>query len=242
MGIVYFAYGVASYAIFFATFLYLIGFLSNAVVPKSIDTGIVDPVGQALLVNVLLMSIFGVQHSIMARPWFKKAWTEIVPKPIERSTYTLLSSLALILLYWQWRPIDGYLWHFESQFVRGIFWALFLGGFGIVLVSTFMIDHFDLFGLRQVFLNLRKKEYTHHPFMTPGFYKFVRHPLYVGWFIAFWATPDMTISHLVFALGMSGYILAAIPHEERDLTTHFGEKYENYRKETPMLVPKRRRT
>ncbi len=241
MGIIYLLYGTVSYAIFFVTFLYMIGFLGNFIVPKSINSGVAGPGLEALFINVVLIAVFGLQHSIMARPWFKKSWTQIVPKPAERSTYVLVSSLALILLYWQWRPMPEYLWHVESGAGRALLTGLMFTGFGIVLLATFTIDHFDLFGLRQVFLRFRNSDYFHRPFVTPGMYKLVRHPLYLGWLIAFWATPDMTYGHATFALGMSGYIFAAIPHEERDLITFLGADYENYKKTTPAILPSFRR-
>jgi protein-S-isoprenylcysteine O-methyltransferase Ste14 len=177
----------------------------------------------------------------MARPWFKKSWTRIVPKPAERSTYVLLSSLALMLLYWQWRPMPELLWHVENETGRAVLYGIMMLGFSIVLISTFLIDHFDLFGLRQVFLRFRNVEYTHHAFVTPLFYKLVRHPLYLGFLIAFWATPDMTESHALFALSMTGYIFAALPHEEGDLVHYFGNDYVAYKKRTPAVIPFLRR-
>lgn len=231
-----FAYGVIGYLIFFATFLYLIGFVGNLVVPKSIDSGVEVSAGAALLINVALLLLFGLQHSVMARPAFKSWWTKIVPQPIERSTYTLLSSLALLLMYWQWRPMTGEIWRLEgggAMVVHG----LMLVGFAIVLVSTFLIDHFELFGLRQVFLNLRGNDYSGKPFMAPLFYQFVRHPLYLGFLIAFWATPVMTHGHLLFAVVNTLYIFIAIPMEEKDLTDALGEPYVRYKQETPMILP-----
>ncbi len=230
-------YGVVSYSIFFLTFLYLIGFLNNAVVPKGIDTGTPGSMGVALVVNVLLYALFGIQHSVMARPAFKERWTQIVPKPIERSTYTLLSSLILILLFWQWRPMPTYIWHVEAELLRAVLTGLCLVGFLIVLYATFLIDHFDLFGLRQVFLHMRGTAYTHKKFATPSLYRMIRHPIYLGWMIAFWATPDMTVGHLMFAALGTAYMLIAIPIEEKDLAEFHGEEYKRWRESTPMIVP-----
>ncbi len=231
------AYGLICYGIFFGTFLYAIGFLANMVVPHSVDSGTAGPVGTAILVDTLLLLLFAVQHSVMARPGFKKLWTRIVPQPVERSTYVLLSSLALILLFWLWRPIPGTLWEVEAPAGRMLLQGLLFAGFGIVLYASFLIDHFDLFGLRQVSLYLRGKEYTHKPFGTPGAYKLVRHPLYVGWILSFWATPVMTYGHLLFSVVATGYIFAAIVLEERDLLRFLGEDYRRYRETTPMIVP-----
>jgi protein-S-isoprenylcysteine O-methyltransferase Ste14 len=193
--------------------------------------------GQALLVNVGLLGLFALQHSIMARPAFKRWWTKFVPPPVERSTYVLFSSLALLLLFWQWQPMGGKIWTIENSTGRLLLYGLFAFGWLLVLVSTFLINHFDLFGLRQVYLYLRGKEYTSLKFGTPGPYKLVRHPLYVGWFFAFWATPTMTVAHLVFALLTTAYILIAIQLEERDLLTAHAA-YAEYRRQVPMLVPR----
>ena len=230
-------YGVVSYAVFFATFCYAIGFVTNLVVPKSMDAVPTDPAGKALLINLGLLGLFAVQHSVMARPAFKRWWTRIVPVPAERSTYTLLSSLALILLFWQWRPMGPVIWDVQQPAIRYVVLTLGFGGWLLVLVSTFLINHFDLFGLRQVWLHFRGRPYTSLKFATPGPYRLVRHPLYVGWFIAFWATPTMTAAHLVFALATAAYILIAIQLEERDLVTYHGSDYVEYRKRVPMLVP-----
>ncbi len=234
-----FLYGVACYAIFFLTFLYLIGFLSNLLVPRSVDVGPAAATLTALAINIALIALWGIQHTVMARPGFKEKWTKIVPKSVERSTYVLISSLILILLYWQWRPMTGQvIWEAEAVWAQYLAWAVFFGGFGIVLLSTFIIDHFDLFGLRQVWLNLRQKEYTDPGFKVTFFYKFVRHPLYVGWIMAFWGTPRMTLGHLMLAVGMTAYILIAIRYEERDLVQILGDDYAQYREKVPMLIPR----
>ncbi len=232
-----FVYGVASYALFFGTFLYAIGFIGNFFVPKTIDGTPEVPFGEALLINLALLSLFAIQHSVMARLGFKRWWTRIIPKPAERSTYTLLSSLALILMFSMWQPLGGVVWDVQDSVGQIVLYTLFGLGWGLVLLSTFLINHFDLFGLRQVWLYLRGKEYTPLAFRTPSLYKYVRHPLYVGWLFAFWATPTMTVTHLLFAVVTTAYILFAIRLEERDLVGEHGPKYEAYRKRVPMLVP-----
>ena len=234
--IVVFLYGVVSYGVFFGTFLYAAGFVGNLLVPKGLDAPPVGSFGTSLLIDLGLLGLFAVQHSVMARPAFKRAWTRIVPPAAERSTYVLASSLALILLFWQWRPLGGVVWDIEAPVGRALMHAGFAFGWLLVLVTTFLINHFDLFGLRQVWLHLRGRPYEPLPFKTPGPYRLVRHPLYVGWFFAFWATPTMTATHLLFAVMTTGYILVAIQLEERDLVAAHPE-YEGYRRRVPMLVP-----
>jgi methanethiol S-methyltransferase len=239
--ILVFVYGVAAYAFFLGTFLYAIGFIGNFGVPRTLDGAPADPLGRALAVNVGLLGLFAVQHSVMARKWFKEAWTRIVPPQVERSTYVLFSSLALSLLFWQWRPLGGEVWSVESPAGRVVLRALFAFGWGLVLVATFLINHFDLFGLRQVWLHLTGRPYTMLHFRTPGPYRLVRHPLYVGWFFAFWMTPTMTLSHLLFAVATTAYILIAIQFEEKDLVRDHGAAYKEYRQNVPMLIPATRR-
>jgi protein-S-isoprenylcysteine O-methyltransferase Ste14 len=234
-------YGTICYALFFATFLYAIGFLGNVLVPNSIDSAPRGPLWEALVIDTLLLGLFAVQHSVMARPGFKRRWTRIVPKPVERSTYVLFSSLALILMFWQWRPIGVTIWSIESSLGQAVAYGMFAFGWGLVLVTTFLINHFDLFGLRQVWLYFRGRPYRPLRFVMPGPYRMVRHPLYVGWLFAFWATPTMTLAHLVFALATTGYILVAIQLEERDLVAEHGAKYIRYRRQVPMLAPRLRR-
>lgn len=232
------AYGAICYALFFATFLYLIAFLADVSVPKTIDSGAATDLGRALLVDVALLALFGLQHSVMARPGFKAWWTRFVPRPIERSSYVLASSLVLILLFWQWRPIEAPVWQVESALGAGFLRGAFLLGVGTVLYATCLIDHFDLFGLRQVVLHFRRKAYSEKRFATPSLYRFMRHPLYVGWIVTFWAAPSMSAGHFLFALGMTAYILLAIPLEERDLETALGEPYRRWREQTPLFVPR----
>ncbi|MBZ5607511.1 MAG: isoprenylcysteine carboxylmethyltransferase family protein [Acidobacteriia bacterium] len=235
--IVAFAYGIACYGVFFATLLYAIGFLVNFGVPKAIDSGREGSAAAALAIDGALLALFALQHSVMARPWFKRAWTLIVPEPVERSTYVLFSSAALLLMFWQWRPIGGTIWRVDGGIAQVIIVGLYVVGLVIVLLSTFLINHFDLFGLRQVYLYLLGRKYTHLEFRTPFFYRYVRHPLYVGWLLTFWAAPVMTVAHLFFAVMTTAYILVAIRFEEADLVTVHGEKYRRYRKQVPMIVP-----
>ena len=235
--IAFFVYGVACYFVFLGTFLYAIGFIGNFGVPTTLDGPATGPLLSALAVNTGLLALFAVQHSVMARKWFKQRWTRVVPRPIERATYVLFSSAALIVLFWQWRPMGGEVWAVENPTVALLLLGLFAFGWTLVLVSTFLIDHFDLFGLRQVWLYLRGMPYTAREFVTPGLYRLVRHPIYVGWFFAFWMTPTMTLAHLLFAVATTSYILIAIQFEEHDLVREYGELYEEYRRRVPMLVP-----
>lgn len=234
-----FVYGAVCYTIFLATFLYAMGFVGNVAVPTTLDGTAQLPWWQALLINTALLGIFALQHSTMARPAFKRRWTRLVPRPVERSTYVLFSSAALIALFVYWQPIGGVIWDVQAPFGRAVLYGLFAFGWGLVLVATFLINHFDLFGLRQVWLYLLGRQYTPLHFKTPGPYKLVRHPLYVGWLFAFWATPTMTLAHLVFALVTTGYILIAIQLEERDLMK-FHREYADYRQRVPMLIPRLR--
>lgn len=231
------AYGVAAYFLFLGTFLYAIGFVTGIAVPKTIDTGTIVPVGQALLVNLVLLSIFAVQHSVMARKPFKQWWTRLVPPAVERSTYVVLASLCLILVFWQWRPIPEVVWHVANPAAATAVQALGFFGWFLVLISTFLINHFELFGLHQVALNLAGREPAAPKFRTPALYKIVRHPLYLGFIVAFWSAPVMTAGHLLFAMVTTAYILVAIVLEERDLIDHFGDEYRRYRERVAMIVP-----
>ena len=235
-----FLYGIASYLVFFVTFLYAVGFVTGVIVPKTIDTGVLVPASQAFTVDLLLMSVFAIQHSVMARRQFKQWWTKWVPKSVERSTYVLFSSLALILLCAMWRPIPAVIWRLDAPLLRVAMTALSFTGFAIVLSSTFLINHFELFGLRQVTSNLNGGTLPAPQFRTPLYYKFVRHPIYLGFIIAFWATPVMTVGHLLFAAGTTGYIIVGILLEERDLIDLFGDEYRRYKRRVSMLVPWRR--
>jgi protein-S-isoprenylcysteine O-methyltransferase Ste14 len=234
---VVFVYGVLCYVVFLVSLLYAVGFIGNFAVPKSIDAGPSGSLTGALAVNGTLLAVFALQHSIMARRSFKRTLTRVIPEPAERSTYVLFSSLALLLMFWQWQPIGGVIWDAGKGPAQATVFGLYGLGLCIVLASTFLINHFDLFGLRQVYLYLRRTPYTPLQFRTPFFYRYVRHPLYVGWLLTFWAAPVMTVAHLFFAVMTTAYILIAIQFEERDLVAMHGQKYRQYQKEVPMIVP-----
>ncbi len=230
-------YGVVSYFLFFGTILYMIGFVGDFWVPRSVDRALAAPTTEAIIINVALIALFGIQHTIMARPAFKRWWTRIVPQPVERSTFVLIASLLLILLFWQWRAMPHLVWDVQSPAGRTILHALFAVGWLMVFAATFMIDHFDLFGLRQVWFHFCGRPYTPPHFQIAILYRWVRHPLMLGFLIAFWAAPRMTAGHLLFAAAMTVYILIAIQIEERDLLVLHGEAYAEYRRKTSMIVP-----
>jgi methanethiol S-methyltransferase len=232
-----FLYGLVAYLAFFVTFLYAIGFVEGLLVPKGIDSGAVVPLTEALIVNVLLMSLFAIQHSVMARPAFKRWWTRFVPKSVERSTFVLLASLALVLLFWQWRPMPAVVWQVADPQIAMAIMGLSFVGWLLVLFSTFLINHFELFGLHQVVNNLVGRDMPAPRFRTPVLYKVVRHPLYLGFIIAFWAAPTMTVGHLLFTAVTTAYIFVGIFLEERDLTAVFGDQYRHYRERVSMIVP-----
>jgi protein-S-isoprenylcysteine O-methyltransferase Ste14 len=229
-----------AYALFLATFLYAIGFVGGFATSTQLDSPATTSFSTALVIDTLLLGVFALQHSIMARRWFKSWWTQVVPWAIERSTYVLFASLALDLLFWQWRPLGGTVWSINQPVARLLVWAVFAYGWLQVLVMTFFINHFDLFGLRQVWLYLIGRQYTHVGFATPAPYRFVRHPLYLGFMLAFWAAPTMTVAHLIFAAATTVYIVLAIQFEERDLTHEHGASYLEYRRRVPMLFPRLR--
>jgi protein-S-isoprenylcysteine O-methyltransferase Ste14 len=231
------AYGICAYAAFLAAFLYLVGFLTGLAVPKSINSGTSSPLGVAVVVNLGLLAAFAVQHSIMARPWFKTWWTRFVPRPVERSTFVLATSVILAMLFWQWRPLPVVVWQVTNPVGQGLLICLFFSGIAVVLFSSFLIDHFDLFGLRQTYLYFRGREYRHPPFMVRSLYKHIRHPLMAGFLIAVWSSPMMTLGHLFFAAGITAYVFLGIALEERDLRRILGEDYERYRERTPMILP-----
>ena len=241
MGAAALVYGIVSYVVFLISLLYSIGFVGNLIVPKTIDSGLAGPASEALLVDVLLLLAFAIPHSVMARAGFKRWWTRVVPESLERSTYVLVSSLLLLLLFWGWRPILGVVWQTENAIAIAVLWALFWLGWALVLYSSFAIDHFDLFGLRQVWLRFRGVEYAPVPFEQPWLYTIVRHPLMLGFLLAFWAAPTLTQGHLLFSLATTGYILVGIVLEERDLVKAHGQSYVIYTREVRMLLPIRRR-
>lgn len=230
-------YGVVCYLTFFVTFVYLIGFLAGVGVPKGIDDGLAVAWPLAMVVNVALIALFGVQHSVMARAGFKRVWTRVVPEPAERSTYVLLSSVVLILLYLLWQPLPAAVWSVETPWLRTALWAGFLGGWGLLFVSTWLIDHFGLFGLRQVWDHWRGERSLEPGFKTPLFYKLVRHPMMTGFLLAFWCVPDMSVGHLLFSAGMTAYIVIGTAYEERDLMAAFGDRYRKYRERVASLIP-----
>lgn len=236
--IAFFLYGTFCYLFFLGIFLYAVGFLGNFGVPNTIDGQPQVSVWQALAINTLLLGLFAVQHSVMARQGFKRWWTRYVPRPIERSTYVLFTNIALALLFYFWQPMGGAIWHVQDPMGQGLLYGVFAAGWGLVLMATLLINHFDLFGMRQVWLYLRNQEYTPLPFKTPALYRHMRHPLYVGWLLVFWATPTMTVAHLVFAVTTTLYILVAIQWEEKDLVAFHGKAYQEYRRHVPMLIPR----
>ncbi len=231
------AYGAFCYAMFLGVFLYAIGWIGDFMTPTRLDGPRTGPFWAAVVINLGLLTVFALQHSVMARPTFKRWWTRFVPVPVERSTYVLCTNLALLLMFFAWRPMGGLVWDVQHPIGRAALYTLYGFGWALVLVATFLINHFDLFGLRQVWLYFRGRPYTHLPFATPWPYRIVRHPLYVGWLCVFWFTPTMTAAHLLFALVTTAYILVAIQLEERNLVEHHGESYRRYRHRTPMLIP-----
>jgi protein-S-isoprenylcysteine O-methyltransferase Ste14 len=235
----FFIYGVISHLLFLAVYAWLAAFVGNWWVPNSLDSPPEGNLGSAIAIDLGLIGLFALQHSVMARPWFKRRWTKIVPEPIERSTYSLCSSSVLILLMWQWRGLGVTIWDVQQPVARGLLWGLFTTGWLLVPLVTLMINHFDLFGTRQVWLHLQGKPYTSLPFRTPYLYAHMRHPLYVGWTIAFWATPTMTLSHLIFAIALTLYmVVVVVLWEERDLVTYFGDEYRAYQQRVPMFLPR----
>lgn len=237
----FFAYGVFAHGLFLFTYAWMACFVGNFLVPTAIDGPASGSIGVALVIDGLLLVLFAVQHSVMARPSFKRQWTRIIPRPIERSTYVLISCALVWLLMWQWRPIGVVIWDMQAPALRVLMYALFAVGWLLVPVVSFMTGHFDLFGTRQVWMYLKGRDYRPLNFRAPMLYSHVRHPMYIGWAIAFWATPTMTLAHLVFAVALTGYMLAAIPLEERNLVEHLGRDYAEYRRRVPMLLPRLRR-
>lgn len=232
-----FMYGVFSYLAFFVTFLYLIAFIGNLVVPKTIDSGLTIGIPQSAIIDLGLLSLFAIQHTLMARPGFKRWWTTLVPEPIERSTYVLATSISLALLCWQWRPMKELIWNVDNATGKAILFAFFFFGWGLALLSSFVINHFDLFGLRQVWFYLRNQKYSTVEFQMKSLYKYIRHPLVLGIIVGSWVTPRMTMGHLLLAVTFTAYILVGIRFEEHDLVHFFGENYTNYRRRVPMLIP-----
>jgi protein-S-isoprenylcysteine O-methyltransferase Ste14 len=231
-------YATASYLFFFVTFIYSIGWIGNLFVPSSIDVGASDAsFAEALLINLVLLSVFAVQHSVMARPAFKRWWTRFVPQPVERATYVLFSTLALVALYAWWQPMTGVVWEIESEAGRAVMQGVYLFGWGLLLYATFILDHFGLFGVRQAVMHWNGESHEKELFVTPSLYRFVRHPIYVAWLVIFWAAPTMTVGHALFTAMTTAYILVAIQLEERDLIDQFGETYVSYKQTTPALVP-----
>lgn len=244
MGAIFsFLYGLIAYSACLGALLYLIGFSGDVLVPRSVDSGTAATLSEALAIDVLLLSLFAVQHSVMARKAFKRVWTRIVPQTVERSTYVLTTSVVLALLFWQWRPIaEPIVWRIGNTAAAELLWATFWLGWALVLISTFLINHFELFGLQQVFARLTGRAVPAPEFRTPLLYRYVRHPLYLGVLLSLWSVPVMTAGHLLFSMGLSSYILAGIWFEERDLIAQFGERYRRYRAEVGMLVPRRSRS
>jgi len=236
-GLVAVFYGIAAYAVFVGSLLYAIGFVGNLVVPKSIDSGVAGPLLPSLVIDVLLLGLFAVQHSVMARPGFKRWWTLLVPRSVERSTYVLFASLVLVALYYHWQPIPEPVWTVQNPLAAGILDTVFWSGWALLLISTFLISHFELFGLKQVFMRMLGRDLPAPQFHTPLLYRHVRHPIYLSFLLAFWSTPTMTAGHLLFAVATTGYILIAIQLEERDLIGTFGDQYRRYRKQVGMLLP-----
>ncbi len=234
----YFGYGVTCHVLFLAVYAYMAGFVGNLLVPKSIDAPVATAGATAVAINLGLLLLFALQHSVMARPAFKRAWTRIVPQPIERSTYVLASCIVTVVVMWLWQPMAAVVWDLQQPAARAVAWALFAAGWLTVPAITLIIDHFDLFGTRQVWLHFRGRNYTSLPFQARMAYRYVRHPLYLGWALAFWATPTMTVGHLLFAGVLTIYMVAAAMVEERDLVAHFGHHYETYRRDVPMFVPR----
>jgi protein-S-isoprenylcysteine O-methyltransferase Ste14 len=241
-GLLSVVYGMAAYAVFVGTLLYAVGFIGNLFVPKAIDGGAEGPIVESAVLNLMLLGVFAVQHSVMARRGFKRWWTRMVPPVVERSTYVLAASLALALLFWQWRPLTGVVWTVRDPLAVNALWAVFWLGWAVLLLATFLINHFELFGLRQVFSRLAGREIPEAEFRTPLLYRYVRHPIYLGFVLGMWAAPVMSAGHVLFAGAATGYILIGIWFEERDLIAQYGERYRRYREQVGMLLPWRSRS